>query len=370
MKKIKKGLLKWAGGKEREIVSLELGFPKTISRYFEPFVGGGSVYLNVNAEQYFINDYYDELAEFYKLVLNNNQELKKYLILLDEVWAKTTHIFSKFSEILIESTRTSDSIYLSTRLPLISADFCSLLEQDKYSALLYEGLDFRKEFEKNVRQKIQRIIKYEQTKGKLSDADLLDNLKTSFKSAIYTYIRAVYNAYRREGRIDEPLFIACFFFIRNYCYSSMFRYNSKNEFNVPYGGISYNENYLGKKIEYLYSEIHQEKYKKTVIENVDFEIFLDKFNYSENDFIFLDPPYDSEFSDYAGNTFSQEDQRRLARFLNSTNAKFLLVIKKTDFIENLYKDSQFNIKIFEKTYQVSFKNRNNRNVEHLVITNF
>ena len=90
----------------------------------------------------------------------------------------------------------------------------------------------------------------------------------------------------------------------------------------------------------------------------------------ERNFIFLDPPYDTKFSDYAGNAFTQEDQIRLANFLKNTKAKFLLVIKRTDFIEQLYNDSHFKIKTFEKTYQVSFKNSNNRNVEHLVITNF
>lgn len=370
MKKIQKGLLKWAGGKERELPSLKLNFPEVIHRYFEPFVGGGSVYLNIDAEQYFINDYYDELAEFYKLVLNNNEDLKKYLFLLNEVWAETTDIFSKFSDMLAVITRKSDLAYLSTQLPIISDKLYELLTQDKYSILLQENLDFRKDFEKNVRQKIQRIIKFEKEKGELKNVDLINNLKTSFKSAIYTHIRTIYNLYRRSGRVKEPFFIACFFFIRNYCYSSMFRYNSKNDFNVPYGGISYNENYLNKKIEYLYLGINQERYKKTLIKNMDFENFLEEFNYSKDDFIFLDPPYDSEFSSYAGNAFSQEDQRRLANFLNRTNAKFLLVIKKTDFIESLYKDSKFTIKSFEKTYQVSFKNRNNRNVEHLVITNF
>lgn len=370
MKKIQKGLLKWAGGKERELPSLELNFPKVIHRYFEPFVGGGSVYLNINAEQYFINDYYDELAEFYKLVLNNSEELKKYLFLLNEVWAKTSEVFSEFSDVLVMITRTSDLAYLNLQLPIISGKLYELLSQDKYSILLQENLDFRKEFEKNVRHKIQRVIKFEKENGELINIDLMNNLKTSFKSAMYTYIRGIYNLFRRNGRVKEPFFISCFFFIRNYCYSSMFRYNSKNDFNVPYGGISYNENYLNKKIDYLYLDVNQEKYKKTHIKNMDFEEFLDGFNYSKDDFIFLDPPYDSEFSSYAGNAFSQEDQKRLASFLNRTNAKFLLVIKKTEFIENLYKDCKFTIKSFEKTYQVSFKNRNNRNVEHLVITNF
>jgi DNA adenine methylase len=370
MKKIQKGLLKWAGGKERELNALKLDFPKTIDRYFEPFVGGGSVYMNVQANKYFINDFYTELTEFYKLGLKDSLELKKYLLLLDDVWFATTNIFSSYADVLKNITRTRDLKYLESQLSLISETFMNYFIKFRYFILLDSGVNFQKEFEKNVKKKIQRIIKHEQTKGKLNDKDLYENLKTSFKSAIYTHIRAIYNLYRKNNKVKEPFFVACFFFIRNYCYSSMFRYNSKNEFNVPYGGISYNENYMNKKIEYLYSSLHQEKYKHTNVENTDFEIFLEKYKFSQGDFIFLDPPYDTEFSDYAGNSFSQEDQRRLARFLKNTTAKFLLVIKRTEFIEKLYNDNHFTIKIFEKTYQVSFKNRNNRNAEHLVITNF
>lgn len=369
MSKIQKGLLKWAGGKEREIANLKVNFPRSINRYFEPFVGGGSVYLNVNANSYFINDAYDELTEFYRLILNNNQDLKKYLLMLDEIWTEITNLFSKFSHQLIQLAKEVNQGNLNSQLTIISGEFWKLLAQDKYKILLSNNLDFRNNFEKNVKQKIQRIAQHEQ-KGKLSDIDLKDNLKTALKAAGYTHIRSVYNLYRKTSNIHEPFFVACFFFIRNYCYSSMFRYNSSNEFNVPYGGISYNENYLQKKIEYLYSTVNQEKYKQTELGNLDFQKFLEQYNFSKNDFIFLDPPYDSEFSEYAGNAFMLDDQKRLAHFLISTNARFLLVIKRTDFIENLYKDSKFKIRTFDKTYQVNFKNRNNRTVEHLVITNF
>lgn len=370
MDKTKRGLLKWAGGKEREISALKSIFPQEIDKYFEPFIGGGSVYLNVEASCYFINDFYDELIEFYRLALSSDQELKENLLSLDNIWHETTNIFLTFSQPLTECVRNSSFAYMDKIIASISEVFLALIAQNRYRILLHEKINFRDNFEKVVKGKIQRICAHEKSKGELSDLDLQDNLKTALKSAIYTHIRNLYNLYRSAGDIHNPFFIACFFFIRNYCYSSMFRYNSNNEFNVPYGGISYNENYMERKIEYIYSNFNQVKFKKTSVDNLDFQQFLEKYQYSENDFIFLDPPYDSEFSDYAGNIFSKEDQKRLAYFLQNTNAKFLLVIKRTDFIERLYTNDKFNIRVFEKNYQVSFKNRNNRKVEHLVITNF
>jgi DNA adenine methylase len=84
--------------------------------------------------------------------------------------------------------------------------------------------------------------------------------------------------------------------------------------------------------------------------------------------MFLDPPYDTDFSDYEGKGFSKHDQARLAEILKETKAKFILVIKNTDYIYSLYKED-FNILCFDKTYTYNMKSRNQRNVEHLIITN-
>lgn len=170
---------------------------------------------------------------------------------------------------------------------------------------------------------------------------------------------------------NKKLHSALFFFIRNYAYSGMFRYSSKGEFNVPYGGIAYNNKFITKKIDYYNSTNVLEHFSKTKIYNLDFEEFLRLIKPTTNDFIFLDPPYDTEFSTYAKNTFSRSDHKRLASYLtNECKAKWMMIIKNTDFIFNLYNKSGINIRTFEKEYLVSFMNRNDKKVTHLLITNY
>ena len=48
----------------------------------------------------------------------------------------------------------------------------------------------------------------------------------------------------------------------------------------------------------------------------------------------------------------------------------MLIIKNTNFILDLYSNKGLNIKIFDKKYLVSFMNRNDKDVEHLLITNY
>ena len=170
---------------------------------------------------------------------------------------------------------------------------------------------------------------------------------------------------------QPALATALFVYLRNYAYSGMFRYNANGEFNVPYGGISYNHKLMTGKVEYYKSAPLREHFAKTTISNLDFEDFFRKYPPTERDFIFLDPPYDTEFSTYAQNEFGKEDQIRLAHYLcEECKGKWLMIIKYTDFIYSLYNKPNIYIQKFDKKYLVSFMNRNDKDVEHLIITNY
>ncbi len=218
----------------------------------------------------------------------------------------------------------------------------------------------------------------EKKKHKLSKEDILDNILGSIKNAFYMYIRNLYN-HIEEYNLDKEFASVLFYFIRMYTYSGMFRYNKAGKFNVPYGGIGYNKKNMDKKIEYFQNKYLIEHFEKTQIFEEDFEDFFNKTNPNNEDFIFLDPPYDSEFSTYAKNTFDKNDQRRLATYLiEKCNAKWMLVIKNTELISSLYElntktiggDKKIFRIAFDKKYQVSFMDRNDKDVEHLIITNY
>lgn len=158
----------------------------------------------------------------------------------------------------------------------------------------------------------------------------------------------------------------------------MFRYNKDGKFNVPYGGISYNRKSFLNKIMYYKNEELHEHLKKTIIGNMDFYDFMNCYEPQKDDFVFLDPPYDSEFSTYAKNEFNKDDQARLANYLiKECKANFMIVIKNTEYISSLYQaenktanGSKLYVTSFDKKYFVSFQDRNNKNAQHLLITNY
>lgn len=351
-----KTILKWPGGKEKELPVIRKYSPTYTGRFIEPFVGGGAVFFDTNTQRCCINDKSTELINLYNCAKEKDEDLIKYLQLeIDE--------FSSLGSFVDEHKEEVLDLYLSK----ISVDDFISKYSNFFSALAESyGKIFIKELKKNLTSKISRSAKLEKENGAIPDSDRLDNMEAAMKSAYYMYIRYLQN---HLSELSKGRQAAVFFFIREYCYSSMFRYNGKGEFNVPYGGISYNRKDFQKKVDYLLSEEMTAKLRSAEIYCEDFEDFISGLNLTEDDYIFLDPPYDTDFSTYAQNEFGREEQKRLCECLKRTPAKILLIIKNTDFIYDLYKDN-FNITSFDKKYMVSFMNRNDRDVEHLVITNY
>jgi DNA adenine methylase len=370
-------ILKWAGGKEQELKYIIPNLPKEkFADYYEPFVGGGAVYTAVQADKYFINDKSDELITLYRSFTNGDRQL--FFKALDEIihnWGLLTTIIQNHEQFFTQTYKkySTDKID-DNKLKDILFEFI-LTHSDQFNGMFssifnFDIENFIKEIKINLIRKIKRMKELERIKNLLPDADILDNIETALKSAFYMHFRHIYNN-TKKYKIDNAFKSAIFLFIRNFAYSGMFRYNAKGEFNVPYGGIAYNRKNFQKKVDYLKTQELKSLLDNTTIENEDFEVFFDKHKPSDNDFVFLDPPYDSEFSTYAKNAFTRKDQERLANYLiNKCKAKWMMIIKNTDFIFELYDNKGLNILSFDKTYLVSFMNRNNRETEHLMITNY
>ena len=58
--------VKWAGGKKQLLDRLEPRMPETYERYYEPFIGGGALLLDVQPELAIINDTNEQLLNVYQ----------------------------------------------------------------------------------------------------------------------------------------------------------------------------------------------------------------------------------------------------------------------------------------------------------------
>ena len=84
------------------------------------------------------------------------------------------------------------------------------------------------------------------------------------------------------------------------CFNGLCRFNQKGKFNVPFGRY--------KKINYIKNFTdYREVFKDWEFINLDFE----EVDIRPNDFIYADPPYDVEFTQYAKEDFTWADQERV-----------------------------------------------------------
>lgn len=78
MNKNLKPIIKWTGGKRKEIKNFKHLIPK-YENYCEPFVGGGALYFFLNSEKNIINDFDDGLINFYNILKNEFNDLNKLI---------------------------------------------------------------------------------------------------------------------------------------------------------------------------------------------------------------------------------------------------------------------------------------------------
>lgn len=157
---------------------------------------------------------------------------------------------------------------------------------------------------------------------------------------------------------------AQFYYLRKTCFRGMLRYNSKGKFNIPYGKyktINYSD---------LDNQAYENLLTRTRVLNGSFKTVFEECDSPEH-FIFLDPPYDSKFTDYGYCSFGKTEHEELAALFKKSKAKCLMVIGETDFIAKLYEG--YIVGRFPKNYK--FKIHSGRvgdeiNVNHIIIKNY
>ena len=373
MSKSLQAIVKWPGGKTLEAKKILPLIPSYSGRFIDPFVGGGAIYFVSQSKRAAINDLSEELIALYRYIQQGNNEFFHAIYELD-------HIRCSLCKIIEDDTIKfvswfdffSEGVFSQQELKGKITNWVSG-QRHRLDKFTYDGIEkrgFSEELIKNFSRKLSRMKKLSEENGGLDNADIIENIETAIHSAFYMYVRHLYNNSERLN-LSKALAIAIFYYIREFCYSSMFRFNNDGHFNVPYGGMAYNTKDFNSKIYRIQQPIYQEYLAGAKIHNTDFSEFFELISPQNNDFIFLDPPYDSDFSTYDGNSFEKEDHERLADFMVKTSANFLMVIKNTDFVMNLYGAiSNVQVQVFDKKYMVSFQNRNDKRAKHLIITNY
>ena len=357
--------VKWPGGKTGELQKIRAALPDDRpERYLEPFLGGGSVLLSVDDSiPARANDICPELINLFEGGGTAGSQLHEELLSLGQAWEEFHSIVDRFVEI-------SRGVMSGEVTDPMAASLLELATRPIFATLQDLHAEFVVRLHADIPKKLARIRKLEQKhQRELPTDEFVANLEGSVRSTFYMAIRSRYNKSRLAGKFDAKR-DADFFFLREFSYASMFRFNSRNEFNVPYGGISYNRKSFLSKVRHLFSEDLRKRLLNTEFTKLDFGDFFIKAEPTSSDFVFVDPPYDTEFSDYDGRPFFGKDQMRLASLLESLPSKVMIVIGNSPLIRDLYPESRWNLQNDDMLYKWTIKERNQRAAQHLTITNY
>ena len=94
-----KPIIKYRGGKSKEISRLIPYIPQYEGRYIEPFFGGGAMFFHLEPDNAIINDINKRLIDFYKYVQQHYDILTIELMQLEEIYTKHRNTYEELKKI-------------------------------------------------------------------------------------------------------------------------------------------------------------------------------------------------------------------------------------------------------------------------------
>ena len=215
------------------------------------------------------------------------------------------------------------------------------------------------------------INAYRQIKNNPAELiNLLIKHKENNSKEYYLELRSV----DRDGRISRMTEVeraARILYMLRVDFNGLYRVNSKNQFNVPYGRYK-NPKIVDVDLLYQISEYLNEN---------DIEILQTDFaeavkDAQTGDFVYFDPPYiplneTSSFTSYTHEGFSYEEQVRLRdtfKELTERGVYAMLSNSSSPLVEELYKD--FNIYFVEAQRTNGAKSSSRGKISEIIVTNY
>lgn len=103
--KIYRSPLFYVGDKYKIINEIKKRFPKIINRFIEPFVGGGSVFLNIDANEYLLNDIDSNVINIHKFLCSYMNRENEFFDLIFNIIEKYNLSFSLKKDIVPEELK-------------------------------------------------------------------------------------------------------------------------------------------------------------------------------------------------------------------------------------------------------------------------
>jgi DNA adenine methylase len=160
--------------------------------------------------------------------------------------------------------------------------------------------------------------------------------------ALFYRHRQRFNELVRARRYRTRDAAALFYFLNRTGYNGLCRFNSRGEFNVPFGRyatIGYVRDFAGYQPAFAGWEFTSSDLARVPLDG--------------DDFVYADPPYDVEFTHYSRQAFRWDDQVRTAEHLARHPGPVLLVNQATERIRRLYESLGYDVRLVQAPRRIN-----------------
>lgn len=315
-----KPFVKWVGGKTRLLPKINRLVPKQINVFYEPFVGGGSVFLHM-----------------LQRMENGSLHINAFRL-------------SDANEILINAYQC------------VKHDVSKVLQHLKRLKREYQSADM-KSLEKNHSHNMK-------------DEWTMKDVINHGKSYVYYYYRAKYNVLlkkRRKGKKKrrDPFLAALFIFLNKTCFRGLYTENRLGQFNVSFGHYMNPSIYTVENLKSVSGLLR--KYKVRFQAKQFLVRSYNSWTLPRTDFVFLDPPYvplqNTTILKYTKNTpkFQHEHVVQVCKILTDRKIPFICCNSLTPFtISNFVQNPMFSTTVHSISHLVDSKSPSKKKFEIFV----
>tara|TARA_B100000131_G_scaffold321235_2_gene371383 strand:+ start:890 stop:1849 length:960 start_codon:yes stop_codon:yes gene_type:complete len=308
---------KYSGGKRREAPVVDKLKPEKFDTFYEPFLGGGAIWLHLEHSKNVVNDNYPDVMNFYNVLKNDTIKL------ISQVNALSAAYRQEISSVKKDASIEDQIAIIKQQLDTLPGDDISVPVHKKE----------------------------------------LRTLKKKLNEEVYKIADRYYYHYRDNEFTNDFDRAISFYLMRQLSFSGMLRFSSDGKFNIPYGWY---KSFKG--IEQPVDDI-----KKILNNSV---LMCGSWQDSvatatKNDFVFLDPPYTRTFTDYhPAGQFGNKEHEELAHWFKTTEAQTMIILNRDEFTEGLYGD--YIVDDYDYRYSIQYRDRmteEDSNAKHFVAIN-
>ena len=161
-------------------------------------------------------------------------------------------------------------------------------------------------------------------------------------AALFYAHRERFNHLIKDGKETSKEAAELFYYLNRTCFNGLCRFNRRGEFNVPFGKykqINYTTDFSAYAAVFANWEFTTGDFAEVPV--------------GPDDFIYADPPYDVEFTQYSKEDFGWNEQRRLAEWLAGHPGPVALSNQATERIVDLYRGFGFVLRFVDAPRMIS-----------------